>query len=493
MKFIYTFLLIFFAASSFASGTFKFTPLARQAYEEAISLRFEASRQHISQLKKEEPNNLIVHLIENYIDFFTVFIEEDKDAFRLLEKNKNYRLDQIRQGDDFSPYYLYCQAEIKLQWALVRLKFEEYFTAFSEVKSAYKLLNKNQEYHPYFVANKKSLGILHALVGTVPDGYKWGVKLLGGMEGSIEEGRQEIAEVIAFSQENDFVFEQETLVMYAFLLLHLNNQSDEAWILLKSPKLDPQQNPMAAFVLANVAIRTGRNDEAIRLLEQRPKTPNFFPFPYLDYMHGLAKLYRLDPDADQYINTYLKNFNGLNYIKEAYQKLAWFHLINGNSMGYQQHMDKCKTEGNAIIESDKTALKEAEKNLLPQITILRSRLLFDGGYYQKAYDLLKDLAVEQLYEKRHQLEYTYRLGRICHRLKRTEEALTYYQKTVDDGKTLSYYYACNSALQIGLLHEELKAYPSAKEYYRLCLSLKPDEYKNGLHQKAKAGLNRLSK
>ncbi len=493
MKLVYTFLLIFFAGSSFAAGNFQFTPLARQAYEEAISLRFEASRQHISQLKKQEPDNLMVHLIENYIDFFTVFIEEDKDAFRLLEKNKNYRLDQIRQGDHFSPYYLYCQAEIKLQWALVRLKFEEYFTAFNEIKSAYKLLNKNQESYPRFMANKKSLGILHALVGTVPDSYKWGVKLLGGMEGTIEGGRQEIAEVIAFSQTNDFVFEQETLVMYAFLLLHLNNQSDQAWSLLNSPKLNPQQNPLAAFVLSNVALRTGRNNEAIRILEQRPKSANFFPFPYLDYMHGLAKLYRLDTDADQYIKTYLQDFNGINYIKEAHQKLAWFHLINGNPAGYQQYMDKCKTEGNTVIEGDKTAQKEAEKGIIPQVTILRSRLLFDGGYYQKAYQLLKELSEEQLSETRHQLEYTYRLGRICHRLNRTEEALRYYQKTVDDGADFPYYFACNSALQIGLLQEELKSYTQAKEYYRLCLSLKPDEYKNGLHQKAKAGLNRLGK
>ena len=50
-----------------------------------------------------------------------------------------------------------------------KLKFEEYFTAFNEVSKAYKLLTENQYRHPSFVANKKSLGILHAIIGTIPD------------------------------------------------------------------------------------------------------------------------------------------------------------------------------------------------------------------------------------------------------------------------------------------------------------------------------------
>lgn len=492
MKYFLTVLIFCMAWSGeAATGNFDFSPLARQAYDQAISLRFGEARASVVQLKRQEPENLIVHLIENYIDFFTLFIDEDREAFRRLEKNKNVRLDMIRQGDSFSPYYRYCQAEIKLQWALVRLKFEEYFTAFNEVKSAYKLLNKNQESYPSFVANKKSLGILHALVGTIPDGYKWGVKLLGGMEGTIEQGREEIAEVLDFAQSNDFVFEQETLVMYAFLLLHLNNQSDEAWSTLRSPKLQPRDNPLAAFVQANVAMRTGRNDEAINILQQRPQTANFYPFPYLDYMLGLSKLYRLDTDADQHLAKYATKFNGINYVKEAHQKLAWFHLINGNEASYRKQMELCRSKGHAVLDGDKTALKEAEKGLAPQVTLLRARLLFDGGYYQKAYDLLRPIATTSLPNKKHQLEYTYRLGRICHRLQRTAEGIRYYQQTIDEGRDFPYYFACNAALQIGLLREVEGQAALAKAAFEQCLDLRPEEYKNSLHQKAKAGLNRL--
>jgi hypothetical protein len=488
---ISVFLLFSVNTQIFAKNNFEFTPKVKKAYDCALSLRFAEARSTILQIKLEDPENLIVYYIENYIDFFTVFINEDKEEFKALEKNKDYRLSKIKKGNKDSPYYLYVQAEIRLQWALARTKFEEYFTAFTEVKTAYKQLTKNQKLFPDFIANKKSLGMLHALVGTVPDSYKWGVKLLGGMDGTIEQGQREIKEIIDYASRHEFIFETETQVMYAFLMLHLKNQDEAAWDIINSGKLNCNDNPLACFVLANVAMRTGKNDEAISILQNRPTGSQFIPFHYLDFMLGLAKLYRQDADADFYIQRFVTNFKGRNYIKEAYQKLAWFDLLNNNKSGYYLNIALCRSKGEKSIEADKTALKEAKLGELPDKTLLKARLLFDGGYYQRAYNILKNKPEGSFYKKKFKLEYNYRLGRITHKLKRLGEAVIYYQKTIDDGREESYFFACNAALQIGHIYEELFQSKKAKEYYNLCLSLKPDEYRNGLHQKAKAGLNRL--
>ena len=96
-----------------------------------------------------------------------------------------------------------------------------------------------------------------------------------------------------------------------------------------------------------------------------------------------------------------------------------------------------------------------------------------------------------LTNKKDQLEFTYRLGRITHQQNRPQEAIRFYLQTVEEGQNEEYYFACNAALQIGILYEEQKKFAAAKDYYDKCLSMKPSEYKNGLHQKAKAGLNRL--
>lgn len=488
---IFAFSIFLSSSQLFAANSYEFTPNVKKAYDCALSLRFQEARSTILLVKLEDPDNLMVYYIENYIDFFTVFINEDEEEFNALEKNKDYRLNRIKQGNIDSPYYLYLQAEIKLQWALARTKFEEYFTAFTEVRSAYKLLTKNQTLYPDFIANKKSLGMLHALVGTVPDSYKWGVKLLGGMDGTIEQGQQEIKEVIDYSRRNDFIFEEETMVLYTFLMLHLKNQDEMAWDIISSGKLSCKDNPLACFALANVAMRTGKNDKAIEILQNRPTGGQFISFHYLDFMLGLAKLYRQDADADYYINRFVSKFKGRNYIKEAYQKLAWYNLLKGNVSGYYLNIALCRSKGGKTIEADKNALKEAKLGELPDKTLLKARLLFDGGYYQRAYNVLNKKSKKILQEKKFQLEYTYRLGRITHKLKRLAEAIIYYQKTIDTGRKESYFFACNAALQIGHIYEDLNQSEKAKEYYKLCISLKPDEYRNGLHQKAKAGLNRL--
>ena len=479
------------SAPLLATPRFEFTPKVKKAYEYVFSLRFNEARSTILQIKLEDPDNLLIYYIENYIDFFTVFINEDKEEFKALVKNKDYRIDRIKEGNKESPYYLYAQAEIRLQWALARTKFEEYFTAFTEVRMAYKQLSKNQKQFPDFIANKKSLGILHALVGTVPDSYRWGVKLLGGMSGTIEQGQREIREVIDYSNRNEFIFKEETLVLYAFLMLHLKNQDEIAWNIINSGSLTCKDSPLACFAMANVAMRTGRNDEAISLLMNRPKGGQFETFHYLDFMLGLAKMYRQDKDAIIYIERFISNFKGRNYIKEAYQKLAWHHLLNNNTSGYYLNISLCRSKGEKMIEADKNALKEAKSGEIPDKTLLEARLLFDGGYYKRAYTILQNTSENRFHKKKFQLEYNYRLGRVTHKLNRLTEALIYYQRTIDEGSKERYFFACNAALQLGHIYEDLNQPGKAKEYYKLCLSLKPDEYRNGLHQKAKAGLNRL--
>lgn len=474
-----------------ASPHYTWSDKARQAYEKATQLRFTEAQSLLNSMKKEDPSNLIRLHIENYIDFFTVFINEDYAEFQRLERGKDLRLQELRKGPSGSPWRLFLQADIRLQWALARLKFEEYATAFLEVNKAFKLLEENDRLYPGFMPNKKDLGILHAMTGTIPDNYKWAVDWLSSMKGSIGQGRSELEEVIEYARTNDFIFEEETYVLYAYLLLHLDNKDDEAWRILQSSKLNPETNPMACFIMANVAMRTGRNDKAIELLEHRPGGRTFHPFPYLDFMLGIAKLQRLDPDASVYLQQFTDNFGGRNFIKEAWQKRAWQALIRGDQTGYRQYMEMVKTRGYTVVEGDQNALREAKSEEMPHSTLLQARLLFDGGYYEQARKKLQALAPATLTHKRHQLEYQYRSGRICQALGLNDKALAFYATTIEQGAAEPWYFACRAALESGRIHEALGNKDKAKSFYEKCLSIKPEESRVGLHQAAKAGMGRV--
>ena len=491
MRFAIILLILFFGNSVGAKGYFEYSSTAREAYDYVVELRFQEARGLIAQLKREEPENLIVHHLEDYIDFFTVYINEDEKEYNRLYPNRQQRLDAIQNGDKKSPYYLYLQADIQVHWALISLKFGDYPTTLLGINRAFKLLEKNAIRHPEFIANKKDLGMLHAMVSTIPDNYKGVLSFFTSLNGTFEQGKRELEDVIRYAQRNDFIFEAETYILYAYVMLYFGNEGEQAWQIMQTSILRNKRDPMSSFVRATVAMKTGRNDNAIGILLNRSKDRKYFAYHYLDFMLGQAKLRRLDMDAALYFNRYIQQFKGRNYIKEAYRMLAWHQLTQGDANGYGRYIQKVKTQGHAFMDNDKSALKEANSGERPQADVLKGRLLMDGGYYQRAYASLQATSLEKMPNEKSKLEYTYFFGRITHKLQRYEEALRYYQQTINQGRDKSWYFACRAALERGVIFEQQGKETEAKTAFQECLSIRPSEHRFGLHQKAKAGLSRL--
>ncbi|HLP20279.1 MAG TPA: hypothetical protein VK174_08260, partial [Chitinophagales bacterium] len=141
--------------------------------------------------------------------------------------------------------------------------------------------------------------------------------------------------------------------------------------------------------------------------------------------------------------------------------------------------------------ADKQALKEATAGIMPNISLLRARLLFDGGYYERAATEMNKISENGFKTVEEQTEYFYRTGRIYDEWNKKDSALALYSKAIEKGKDLPRYFAANSAFETGKIYEQRGNKEKATEFYNLCLSFENHEYKNGLDQKAKAGLNRL--
>src|SRR6218665_2426505 len=95
-------LFIFFPSRVFAN--FDFNANCLKAYQHIFELKLGAARQLIAVEKKARPQNSIVPLLENYVDYFYLLTTESKSEFDRLEKNKSIRLDQISNDDKNSPY-----------------------------------------------------------------------------------------------------------------------------------------------------------------------------------------------------------------------------------------------------------------------------------------------------------------------------------------------------------------------------------------------------
>ncbi len=72
-------------------------------------------------------------------------------------------------------------------------------------------------------------------------------------------------------------------------------------------------------------------------------------------------------------------------------------------------------------------------------------------------------------------------------------ALEAFDETLKRGTKKPYYYACNAALQAGMVHESREEWKEARSYYERCLKEKPDQYQATLHSRARARLTVLDK
>ena len=479
-------------------ASFTFNQNCTSAYNLIISLRFNEAHRLIAIEKKESPKNAIPYYLDNYIDFLESFISEEEGQFKQYTTALAIRKHRIEQESPDSPYYKYCLATMDMQVAFTRMKFGEYIKAAGELNRAYRLLERNSIDYPDFIPQKLSLGMLHTLIGSIPEKYEW-IKKATGLKGSVNQGIQEMQQVFDLSQDIPKweYLQNETLFLLSLTSINLSaNKSFSDNILKWYNKEEGQKlvrnNPLMAYCKAILCFKQGLNAQGIQALTFRAKDAKFFPFHYLDYLLGVAKLDRLDNDAWAYLINFTANFRGKNFIKSAYQRIAWNYLINGDIKKYREYMNRILLSGDNTTDSDKKALLDAQSGVMPDVHLLKAQLSFDGGYYDRALDELAAFNRDTSKTEHQYLEYLYRSGRVYHELGKIAEAIRYYNLTIEKGQDKPWYFAANAALQMGIIYENMNKYSMARSYYKKCLSMNPTEFKNSISQKAKAGLSRTN-
>jgi hypothetical protein len=473
---------------------YRFNQNCEHAYNQLMQLDFDSAYYFIQHEKTVHPQNLIPVLLDNYMDFLQIVLFENESLFDQKEDYKKDRLDLWKTGPKDNPWFLSGQAQIKLQWAFSRVLFDEYFTAATEINSAYHMLEKNAKHYPDFLADNMGIGILHTMIDLVPEQYQWAMKLFG-FYGTIEQGMEEINDQILKS---NYTFRYEALFYFTFLKLNLQRDTQRFEELLnyyEKPEFKAviERSPLLSFGKA-VLFSRYNNDVAIAHLKADYGLYQKSEFYYPVFLLGEALLYRMDKECIKHIEDYINNYQGKNFKKTALQRLAWWHYVHDEQDNYLQLMNRIDKEGANLLDSDKSALKEsklASEGILPNKTLLKARLFFDGHYFSLALDEIKSLDLSEL-DKEEKLEYYYRKGRIYHEMGQMERAVSAYQTATEEGAKSQRYFAAKAALKTGEIKEQKGAISEAQEAYKMCLELDFTEYRKGIRAKAKAGLQRLS-
>lgn len=468
----------------------EFTPSCIAAYEKIIHLDLEQAALLLKKEAASKPGNEAVTILENFSECLGLFLSEDQVVYDRLKDQMDSRLDALREVPEENPWRLFGMAGIYFQWASVRLKFGEYYTAGLHYRKAYKMLEENQRKHPSFLPGLVYLGLMHAAVGVIPDHYKWIVNLVG-FDGTLEQGIRELKTLSEISDHSPYAFQKkEAGMVLAYVQYSLEKNTDEAAkTAARLHEKDP--SPLTGFLYSRILFSRGNNDESLAVLEGQMAKKQSSETHFLWFLSGCAWLYKLDPLAKVRLEAYLRNFKGKNYVKSGYQKLGWHYFVHGDTLGYKNMMKAVGEYGLDLTDEDKQAYKESQEKGLPNRILLRARILFDGGYYRKALAEFSGTTLKDFPTLRDQLEVTYRVARINHKSGFPDKAIHHYQKTLENGRRQTFYFAANSALNLGIIFEEKKEFAKAKEYFQLCLSMRGHDYQNSIDQKAKAGLARI--
>ncbi|WP_299821917.1 tetratricopeptide repeat protein [uncultured Pontibacter sp.] len=468
-----------------AASVYSHTTL--RAHQEYLKLRIAAGQQLTKQDLKQNAVNAAALLVANYGDFLTLCVQQDATAYEALLQNQENRLSQIEALKENSAWKRYAQAEVRMQIGVSKILFGNKLSAAWDIRQAYLQYTSLAKQHPDFIPNKKTLGVLQVLIGSVPDNYRWFLNIIG-MKGSINSGLANLRS--AATKENPF--QDEAKVIYALTLQVVDQQNEkQALRILENAVSQHPDNLLYRFAVVHALKKAKQSEQALKYYRSRPISSQYLLFPYLQHMAADLYLYRGDFDESVAQNTaFLKQHKGKHYVKAAHFKLHLAYYLSNHHPQALWHYNKVSEVGSQEIEEDKYAAKYVLKQEKAHKPLLLARLKSDGGYYREALAAIKTLDTTQV-SLPVKAEYTYRSARIYHGLQDATQAIKLYKNTIAVCAGTDLYFAPHAALQLGYLYKEQQQEALAKVYFNKAISYKDYEYKNSIDAKAKLALATL--
>ncbi len=521
----------FFCVESFAEKNISSVPKVRpkikvkeyisqketqKIYDEIFDLEFN----YDNSITKEETDKIKtpLHLvIEDFRDMIFILLTEDKKNYEKLEQNEEIRLKELEKfstkKSSYYKEYKWAKAEIKLHWAMVKLRLDEKWASAWRVRQAYKLILENEKEFPTFIEQKKSLALLQIVLASVPEKYKWALDLVG-MEGDLKGGIKKLDESLA----TNHFFQKETFLWKALLQTYLLEENEKSnQIITNSLKKYPSEKLVllasSLVLMKNESYKTALLawQNYARIYQNNQFVFNKSEHFSLEYL--LAELYFYSENPKKAKFHYLSFLNNVknkkfNFIKNSYYKLFlmdWFASkdINFNPKK-NQFFTSISSYGIIKLAVDRQAKKIVEYvdqfGQLPNKKLYQAKILTDGGNYQNALEMVNQISVSELENWKTQnqfetiLEYKYRKARILDKLNQTNQAIYSYKETINystlHNQNEIYYFAANSALQLGFIYQNINK-KLAKSYFEKAISFEGHQYEESITQKAKLALKKL--
>jgi tetratricopeptide (TPR) repeat protein len=469
--------------SSRADNTWTFDAELQKIHQLVLNLQTEQAYKLLEKIKTDEFHKMYVL---SFCETLDVLISEDEVKFQKIEIAFRERLKYL-SSLPASAETVFLQAELNLQRGFNFLNLGQEFNAVWAIKNAYNFTQDCLKKYPEFIPIKKTSGMIEVMVGSVPDKYHFFMSLLG-MKGSVVKGQKQLEQLKA-SQSSLNV--EANLAYYTIKGL-INQQIEESVKGFNEIVKERPDNKLALFLAVIMMMKNSQSEEAMKLIHTMDANPGGLPVYYVDYLRGEILLQKGDyTNSIHAYQKFITNYKSQNFKKDSYYKISLAYHLQGKNDLAKTNFEKAKATGRDVAEPDHHADAQLKDGRLPNPKILKVRLFTDGGYYKEAKELFHTITLADLKSKKEEVEYYYRKARLAHKTNDMSAAKLFYMQTIDMSGETQWYFAPNSALQLGYIAQANHDYPLARKYFQMALAYKRHEYKNSIDGKAKSALELL--
>ncbi|WP_187309278.1 DUF3808 domain-containing protein [Hymenobacter sp. BT188] len=449
-----------------------------------VKLRVPAAR---ALLRSEDPNSAGTVLVTDCLEMVEILISQDAKRYSAVLEAQDQRLETLEKAPQ-SPLRDYSSAQLRLHQAVLQVVFEHEVQGAWNLRQAYQQMQGVAKRYPSFLPARKSLGMLEFAIGSLPEGYRWFLRLLG-LSGSVDTGLKHLR--AAAQRPHDFQLESQLIL--ALVEETYYRRSNETTQLVTRLATQQPDNLLLTFLVISQNKKLHHTDRALAAFQARPTGPSYLPVAYLHHMAADLLLYQGQFAASERENLkFLHLYRGQHYRKAAAFKLYLAAWLGGKHPTADHYRQQIAASGRTIVEEDTYAQRFFEEKSPLHPILTRARLQLDGGYYQEALTTLKSFGATNKRTLRDQLEAPYRRARAYHGLNQLDSARYFYARTIALSKGQApYYFAPQAALQLGYLYQSAGQTELARKYFRQALQYPKHEYKNSTDMKAKVALAEL--
>ena len=488
MKKIFVLLFIFLGLNLQSNAAYYVNENCREAWMLLMDLRIQDAKDILADEVKQNPDNYYAYYLDQTCDAYKLLINSNTEEYERFIENYYLKREIMDGKDEDSPYYLSCYSEMEIQLGIFNIIKGDRLSGLRKAFSAYKNVYRNLDKFPDFKPSLKLDGFFNVAISNLPPFVKWAASFFG-VEANPEYGFRILNENYQ-SQKNIKGINAES-ALFVILVAKINKTPEMVYNFTASLDSSVANTFIHKYFRANIAYRSGKNEEALQLLQQIDIDQHASAKIIYDYLMGKVLLRKLDPQAEQHLSSYLNHLQKKEYLKEINYQLALYHLINGDETKYLKYCAIVREEGIDINERDREALYEANLDYIPDVNLAKAHLLLDGGYFKRADDFLKKYETKKSLLLGHRLEYHFLKARYQSAIGNNENAIAEFKKTIDLGVGEDYSFACEAALLLGNTYERTGDFESAEEYYELSLKLYQSNFYEYLEDKASKALKNL--